>query len=72
MRFSRENLPVALEVDAQLELAIANVAWAADQARAQGASIMIEAVDSYENGPYLLDTTVKAVGLLGAFELGYA
>jgi len=55
-----------LELDAQLELAVANVAWAADQARAQGAAIMIEAVNSYENGPYLLDTTVKAIGFLDA------
>ncbi|MBV9000138.1 MAG: hypothetical protein JO304_13830 [Solirubrobacterales bacterium] len=53
-------------LDAQLELAVANVAWAADQARAQGASIMIEAVNSYENGPYRLDTTVKAIGFLDA------
>lgn len=55
-----------LELGAQLELAVANVAWAADQARAQGASIMIEAVNSYENGPYLLDTTAKAVDFLDA------
>ena len=32
-----------LEVEAQLEEARENVAWAAEQARAQGASIMIEA-----------------------------
>jgi hydroxypyruvate isomerase len=55
-----------LELDAQLELARTNVAWAADQARAQGASIMIEAINSYENGPYLLDTTTKAVSFLDA------
>ena len=55
-----------LKLDAQLELALANVAWAAEQARAQGASIMIEAVNSYENGPYLLDTTAKAIGFLDA------
>jgi hydroxypyruvate isomerase len=55
-----------LELEAQLELARANVAWAAEQARAQGASIMIEAVNSYENGPYLLDSTAKAIGFLDA------
>ncbi len=55
-----------LEVEAQLEEARANVAWAAEQARAQGASIMIEAVNSYENGPYLLDTTAKAIAFLDA------
>jgi hydroxypyruvate isomerase len=55
-----------VERDTQLQLARENVAWAAEQARAQGASIMIEAVNSYENGPYLLDTTAKAVGFLDA------
>jgi hydroxypyruvate isomerase len=53
-----------LDLDAQLELARENVGWAAERARAQGASIMIEAVNSYENGPYLLDTTAKAVSFL--------
>jgi hydroxypyruvate isomerase len=55
-----------LELEAQLELARANVAWAAERARAQGASIMIGAVNSYENGPYLLDTTGKAIAFLDA------
>ena len=55
-----------LEVEAQLEEARANVAWAAEQARAQGASILIEAVNSQQNGPYLLDTTAKAVSFLDA------
>jgi hydroxypyruvate isomerase len=55
-----------LELGAQLQLARENVAWAAEQASRQGASIMIEAVNSYENGPYLLDTTAKAVGFLEA------
>lgn len=53
-----------LELEAQLELARANVAWAAERARGQGAAIMIEAVNSYENGPYLLDTSAKAVDFL--------
>jgi hydroxypyruvate isomerase len=55
-----------LELEAQLELARENVAWAAEQAAGQGASIMIEAVNSYENGPYLLDTSAKAIGFLDA------
>jgi len=55
-----------VEFEAQLELARENVAWAAEQARAQGASIMIEAVNSYENGPYLLDTTAKAAGFVNS------
>ncbi len=55
-----------LEPAAQLQLARENVAWAAEQARAQGASILIEAVNSYENGPYLLDTTAKTIGFIDA------
>jgi hydroxypyruvate isomerase len=55
-----------LELETQLGLARDNVAWAAEQARSQGASIMIEAVNSYENGPYLLDTTAKAIGFMDA------
>jgi hydroxypyruvate isomerase len=53
-----------LELEAQLDLARHNVAWAAEQARAQGASILIEAVNTYDNGPYLLDTTAKAVNFV--------
>jgi hypothetical protein len=56
----RENVPVALEP------APTNAAWAAELARAQSVSIMIEAVNSYENGPYLLDTTARAIGFLDA------
>jgi hydroxypyruvate isomerase len=55
-----------LELEAQLELARENVAWAAELARAHGATIMIEAVNSYENGPYLLDTTARAMSFLDA------
>jgi hydroxypyruvate isomerase len=55
-----------IEHATQLQLARENIAWAAEQARAQGASIMIEAINSYENGPYLLDTTAKAIGFMDA------
>jgi len=55
-----------LEPEAQLELARDNVAWAAEQASAQGASIMIEPINSYENGPVLLDTSAKAIGFMDA------
>jgi len=57
---------VGLDPEAQLEMARENVAWAAERARAQGASIMIEAVNSQQNGPYLLDTTAKAISFLDA------
>jgi hydroxypyruvate isomerase len=54
--------------DAQLELARDNVRFAADAAAAQGAQVLIEAVNTYENGPYLFPSTesasafVKSVG----------
>lgn len=78
----RENVPVALDLaaqlgtrklnalvgrqlpdltrDEQLELARKNVAWAADQAQKQGIEILIEAVNTFENGPYLLSRTEQA------------
>jgi hydroxypyruvate isomerase len=59
--------PVAQAItETGLEVACEKVAWAAEQARTQGVDIMIEAVNSYENGPYLLDTTAKAVSFLDA------
>ena len=47
-------------LDQQLQLARDNVAWAADQAAAAGRQVMIEAVNSMENGPCLLTTTAAA------------
>jgi hydroxypyruvate isomerase len=44
----------------QLELARDNIRFAADAARAQGAQVLIEAVNTYENGPYLLSRTRAA------------
>ncbi len=49
-----------MERVAQLELARDNVRFAADAARAQGAEVLIEAVNTYENGPYLLSSTQAA------------
>jgi hydroxypyruvate isomerase len=61
----RLNLLVGLRLAAlsaaeQLDLARENVAWAADRAAAAGCAVMIEAVNSVENGPYLLTTTAAA------------
>jgi hydroxypyruvate isomerase len=56
------------ERGAQLALARENVRWAADEAARIGADVLIEAVNTFENGPYLLHTTrqsadfVRAVG----------
>jgi hydroxypyruvate isomerase len=44
----------------QLQLARETAGWAADQAAGQGAEVMIEAVNTFENGPYLLYTTEEA------------
>lgn len=46
--------------DEQLALARDNVAWAADRAAAQGAAVLIEALNGWENGPYLLQSTRQA------------
>jgi hydroxypyruvate isomerase len=49
-----------LEREAQLELARENVRFAADAAAEAGAQVLIEAVNTYENGPYLLWRTDDA------------
>jgi len=41
----------------QLELAKKNVGFAADRVRDAGVEVMVEAVNTFENGPYLLYTT---------------
>jgi hydroxypyruvate isomerase len=46
--------------DAQYMLAIENVRFAADAAAGQGAQVLIEAVNTFENGPYLFSTTEDA------------
>ncbi|MBA2618371.1 MAG: TIM barrel protein [Rubrobacter sp.] len=45
----------------QLALARENVAFAADAARDAGVTVVVEAVNTFENGPYLLYTTGQAV-----------
>ncbi len=49
-----------VDIGEQLELAVDNVGWAADQAAEHGIEVMIEAVNTFENGPYLLPTTNAA------------
>jgi hydroxypyruvate isomerase len=66
---TRLNLLVGLRqerypLDRQLECALDNVTWAADQAAAAGATVLIEAVNSIENGPYLLTTTKAAADFI--------
>jgi hydroxypyruvate isomerase len=45
----------------QLALARRNVEFAADEARKVGIEVLVEAVNTFENGPYLLRTTEGAV-----------
>ena len=52
----------------QLACARDNVAWAADQAAAAGCEVMIEAVNSAENGPCLLTTTAAAAAFIAAVD----
>lgn len=55
-----------LPLDEQLELARKNVTWAAGEAAAIGASVLIEAVNTFENGPYLLSRTDAALAFVRA------
>ena len=61
----RLNALMGLELDGvdreeQLELAQENISWAAEQAAEHDIEVMIEAVNTFENGPYLLSTTKAA------------
>lgn len=56
----------AISLEEQLSLARENVGWAADQAAPQGAIILIEAVNTYENGAYILSTTPQAAEFIRA------
>jgi hydroxypyruvate isomerase len=62
---TRLNALMGLDLDGvdtqeQFELARDNVGWAADQAAEHGIDVLIEAVNTFENGPYLLSTTPAA------------
>jgi hydroxypyruvate isomerase len=48
----------------QLDLARENVAWAAGRAAEYGVEVLVEAVNTFENGPYLLYTTRDAANFL--------
>lgn len=62
---SRLNALVGHDLDGidtseQLDLARTNVTWAADQVAEHGIEVMIEPVNTFENGPYLLPKTEPA------------
>ncbi|CAA9443980.1 Hydroxypyruvate isomerase [uncultured Rubrobacteraceae bacterium] len=50
-----------MDRDEQLALARENVRLAAREAEAAGVTVMVEAVNTFENGPYLLYTTEQVV-----------
>jgi hydroxypyruvate isomerase len=52
----------------QLEIARRNVRLAADRAAALGIEVLVEAVNSFENGPYLLTTTRAAADFAASTE----
>jgi hydroxypyruvate isomerase len=56
------------ERDAQLDLAVENVRFAADQAAPHGIDITIEAVNTFENGPYLVPTTRAVAAFIDRVE----
>lgn len=49
-----------LRREEQLDLARENIGWAADLALEHGVRVMIEAANTFENGPYLLHRTDQA------------
>ena len=66
----RLNVLVGQEIEGmtredQLSLARENVAFAADAAAEHGIGVVVEAVNTFENGPYLLRTTAQAVEFVG-------
>jgi hydroxypyruvate isomerase len=49
---------------AQLDLAAENLAWAAREAAAIDARVLIEALNTFDNGPYLVTRTDEALDLI--------
>jgi hydroxypyruvate isomerase len=58
-----QHLP-GMDRKEQLDLARANVAWAAARSAEQDVEVLIEAVNTFENGPYLLHTTADAASFV--------
>ncbi|GAC1320931.1 MAG: TIM barrel protein [Chloroflexota bacterium] len=58
----------SLPMEQQIALARENIRWSADQAAQIGATILIEAVNTFENGPYLLPTTVEVARFIASVD----
>lgn len=48
----------------QLERVRENVRWAAEQAQSAGITVVVEAVNTWDNGPYILPTTAETLSFL--------
>lgn len=59
-----------MDREEQLALARENVGFAADEARKVGIELVIEAVNTFENGPYLIYTTDEAVEFVESLDRG--
>lgn len=59
-----------MDREEQLALARENVGFAADAAREVGVEVVVEAVNTFENGPYLIYTTDEAVQFVESLERG--
>ena len=57
-----------MSCEEQLGLARENVRFAAERAEEAGVTVMVEAVNTFENGPYLLYTTAQAVEFVRSVE----
>ena len=57
-----------MDREEQLALARRNVGYAADEAGKIGIEVLVEAVNTFENGPYLLYTTEQAVEFVRGVE----
>ncbi len=53
-----------MPLEEQLELARRNIAWAAEQAAPHDIDVLVEPVNTHENGPYLLPTVEEAVAFI--------
>jgi len=52
----------------QLEIARETVAWTAERAKSVGVTVLIEAINTMENGPYLLSTTREAAAFVRSLD----
>ena len=59
-----------MDREEQLGIARESVGFAADEARASGIEVVVEAVNTFENGPYLLSTTEEAVEFVSSVGRG--